>query len=128
MLNKENILETLKKLNMPKSQYCIMTGAALVLMDVKEHTQDIDIGCTKELFADLAKLYPPEQKNGSRFIVLEEQIEIFEDWLPERIVYIEDMPVAELLWIRHYKQCKGREKDLRDIEQIDKYLAEQKKN
>lgn len=128
MLNKKFILQKLKELNFPKNQYCVMTGAALVLQGVKECTRDIDIGCSEELFQSLLKQgYKLQQLKSFEGIIMDETIEIFRNWQAENIVYIEDIPVAELCCIRKYKNDLGREKDLKDIELIDVYLAKMKK-
>lgn len=124
MLNKEAILQKLKGLNFPVNQYCVMTGAALVLQEVKEFTRDIDIGCSEELFQSLLKQgYQVEQMKSYEGIIIDQTIEIFRNWQAENIVYIEDIPVAELYSIRKYKKDLGREKDLEDIKLIDVYLA-----
>lgn len=101
-----------------------MTGAALVLHGVKEYTRDIDIGCSKELFKNLI-----EQGNKIQMlknfegIIIDDCIEIFKDWNADKVVYIGDIPVADLYSIRKYKQALAREKDIRDIELIDKYMS-----
>ncbi|OGO76766.1 MAG: hypothetical protein A2Y23_05870 [Clostridiales bacterium GWB2_37_7] len=129
MLNKEDILYKLKNLNLPKDQYCVMTGSALVLHGVKEDTQDIDIGCSKELFLELLQRgHRQEQLKSFAGIVIDDCIEIFENWIAKKIVYIEDIPVADIDCIREYKQFLAREKDLEDIELIDEYVAARAKS
>ncbi|MDF2532445.1 MAG: hypothetical protein K0Q65_2026 [Clostridia bacterium] len=101
-----------------------MTGAALVLQGVKEYTRDIDIGCSEELFQNILKQgYQLKQLKSFEGIIIDEIIEVFRNWQAEKIVYIENIPVAEIYCIRKYKDNLGREKDLRDIELIDIYLA-----
>jgi hypothetical protein len=128
MLNKKAILQKLKELNFPANQYCVMTGAALVLQGVKEYTRDIDIGCSEELFQSLLKQgYQLERMKSYEGIIIDQTIEIFRNWQAKNIVYIEDIPVAELYSIRKYKKDLGREKDLEDIKLIDVYLAKMQK-
>jgi hypothetical protein len=128
MLNKKAILQKLEELNFPKNQYCVMTGAALVLQGVKEYTGDIDIGCSEELFQNILKQgYRLQQLKSFEGIIIDETIEVFRNWQAEKIVYIENIPVAEIYCIRKYKDNLGREKDLRDIELIDIYLAKMQK-
>ena len=128
MLNKEEILYKLKSLNLPKDQYCVMTGAALVLHSIKLNTRDIDIGCSEELFQDLLQQgYKLQQVKSFECIIIEDCIEIFRNWQAENIVYIEDIPVADIYSIRKYKDNLAREKDLKDIELIDVYLAKLEK-
>lgn len=124
MLNKKVILQKLKELNFPKNQYCVMTGAALVLQGVKEYTNDIDIGCSEALFQSLLKQgYKLQQLKSFEGIIMDDCIEIFRNWQAENTVYIEDTPVADIYCIRNYKKTLGRAKDLEDIALIDVYLA-----
>lgn len=124
MLNKEQILDKLKGLGFPKDQYCVMTGAALVLYGVKPETADIDIGCTCQLFSELQQRgFGITKEKPGKGIVIDDNIEIFEDWMPEKKNLIYDVPVANLLDIRKFKEQLGRDKDLRDIALIDKFLS-----
>lgn len=124
MLDKIEILQKLKELNFKKDQYCVMTGAALVLHGVKEYTRDIDISCSEELFQSLLQQgYELQQLKSFEGIIIDDCIEVFRNWQAEKIVYIEDTPIADIYSIRKYKSDLGREKDLKDIELIDIYLA-----
>lgn len=128
MLNRNQILDKLKSLNFPKNQYCVMTGAALVIHGVRPDTTDIDIGCTSKLFKELLhRGFELIEKESFEAIVIDGYIEIFEDWVPENIELIEGIPVADINSIRQYKERLGRDKDIRDIELIDRFL-EQKTN
>ena len=128
MLNKQDILQKLKRLDFPKDQYCVMTGAAMVLLGVKEHTNDIDIGCSEVLFQNLLKQgYKLQQLKSIEGIIIEDDIEIFRNWNAEKVVYIEDIPLADTYSIRKYKSDLGREKDFKDIELIDIYLSKNQK-
>jgi hypothetical protein len=71
--------------------------------------------------------YLLEQMKSYEGIIIDQTIEIFRNWQAENIVYIEDIPVAELYSIRKYKKDLGREKDLEDIKLIDVYLAKMQK-
>jgi hypothetical protein len=123
MLNKRNILQKLKELNLPKDQYCVMTGAALVLHGVKECTADIDIGCSDELFIELLQRgYKLQKLKSFEGIIIDDIIEVFRNWQAEKVVYIDNLPVADIDSIKKYKQELAREKDLKDIELIDKYF------
>jgi hypothetical protein len=128
MFNKSRIIQSLKALKLPRDQYCVMTGAALVLQDVKEYTQDIDIGCSDELYYKLRQQgYILKQYKDYEGIIIDEGIEMYRNWHAEKKVYIEEIPVADILSVRSYKQKLGREKDLLDIILIDKFLAAKEK-
>lgn len=123
MLNKSDIIKKLKSLSLERDKYCIMTGAALVLHGVREYTRDIDIGCSDQQFDLLLQQgYEMQQLKSFEGIIIDGCIEIFRNWMAEKIVYIEDLPVADIYCIRKYKLNLAREKDLKDIELIDEYL------
>ena len=123
MLNKKDILLKLKELKLPKDQYTVMTGAALVLHGVKEYTGDIDIGCSEKLFDQLLQQGNKlQQLKSYEGILIDDCIEIFRGWQTEKIIYIDEEPVADINCIRKYKQALARKKDLKDIELIDEYL------
>jgi hypothetical protein len=128
MLNKEQILDKLKNLNFPDEDYCVMTGAALVLYGVRQETADIDIGCTPKLFEMLLQSgFEVMQEKSYKGITIDGCIEIFENWMPEKRAFVYGIPVADILDIRKYKEQLGRDKDLRDIELIDRFLEKENK-
>lgn len=48
-MNKKEIIKRLNELPIPKTEYWVITGSALVLHNIKEETSDIDLGCTTNL-------------------------------------------------------------------------------
>lgn len=123
MLDKMQILDKLKDLKFPVEDYCVMTGAALVLYGVRQETADIDIGCSSKLFKQLLQRgFEIRKRKNHEGIVIDDCIEIFEDWMPEKKLIIQGIPVADIQEIRKYKEQLGRSKDLRDIELIDMFL------
>ncbi|GAA0123327.1 MAG: hypothetical protein KID00_03275 [Clostridium argentinense] len=124
MLKKEDIKTALEDLNFPKEHYWVLAGASLVMHGVKGETRDIDLGCSKFLFEQLIKEghRPIVLNNSSRFIRVNEEVEIFEEWNVDNIELINDLPVGSLESIRKHKIELGREKDLKDIQLIDKFL------
>lgn len=125
MLNKVEIERILKDLNLPKNEYSIVAGAALVMHGVREFTGDIDLGCTSMLFEKIiARGYKAATKpSGDRYLSINESVEVFENWLPMKIVMINELPVGSLESIKKMKQELGRDKDIRDIELIDSFLG-----
>ena len=56
-MNKEEILKVLKKYNFDKDKYIVISGAAMVLLGIKESTSDIDISVTKDYYDYLLENY-----------------------------------------------------------------------
>ena len=52
-MTKEEIFKELKKLDLPKDKYIVISGASLVCQDIIDETSDIDLTCSKELFDSL---------------------------------------------------------------------------
>lgn len=96
----------------------------MVLYGLREQTSDIDLGCTSELADYLQeKGFPVEQlPDGTRKIVVAEDVEIFENWLEDRVERFEGIPVISIQGLIWMKRALGREKDFRDIQLIlEKY-------
>lgn len=130
MLGKKEILAILKYLNLPKDSYYVGSGAALVLQGVKEKTHDVDITCTKRIldkYRELgykAKRYEIKDGVFSNIIDISDEIQLIEDggYWPVGIIEIEGYPIADLKSVRYFKDSLGREKDILDIELINRYL------
>lgn len=96
----------------------------MVLYGLREQTSDIDLGCTSELADYLQeKGFPTKQlPDGTRKIVVAEDVEIFENWLEDRVERFEGVPVISIQGLIGMKRALGREKDFRDIQLIlEKY-------
>ena len=105
-MNRTELLKRLNKLEIAKEDYWLITGGAMVLYGLREETGDIDLGCTRSLADELeAKGYPVTRTpDGNRKILLADDIEIFEEWLYDRIEVCEGIPVIKgfclpLFWV-----------------------------
>ena len=64
-----------------------------------------------------------EMEDGSgRWFTLSDDVEVFENWLMDRVELVDGVPVVSLRGLREMKAALGREKDLRDIARIDAFL------
>ena len=124
-MNKNNIINRLEDLNFDKSGYWVLAGSAMVLHGIRPETHDIDMGCTKE-FADELETegYPTTvMPDGTRRITYAEDVEIFEDWIFDRVVFVDEIPVISLDGLLEMKRSLGREKDMRDVQMIEEFLG-----
>lgn len=124
-LTRGSILDILKGLNLPRGEYWLTSGAALVLYGVKETTRDVDLICTRALANRLEAQGVPFRRDGldgTRIFALSPLVEVLEDWETERVIELEGFPAASLLSIRKQKEKLGREKDMEDITRIDQFL------
>ncbi|MBR3769930.1 MAG: hypothetical protein IKL06_05300 [Lachnospiraceae bacterium] len=124
-MNKNDIINRLEDLNFDKSGYWVLAGSAMVLHGIRPETHDIDMGCTKE-FADELETegYPTVvMPDGTRRITYAEDVEIFEDWIFDRVVFVDEIPVISLEGLLEMKRSLGREKDMRDVQMIEEFLG-----
>ena len=124
MLDKKQIIARLEELHLDDTKYWLITGGAMVLYGLREQTSDIDLGCTSDL-ADLLQQegFPVERMpDGTRKIVVAEDVEIFENWLEDKVEKFEGVPVISIQGLIEMKRALGREKDFGDIQLIlEKY-------
>lgn len=124
MLDKKQIIARLEELHLDDTKYWLITGGAMVLYGLREQTSDIDLGCTSDL-ADLLQQegFPVERMpDATRKIVVAEDVEIFENWLEDKVERFEGVPVISIQGLIEMKRALGREKDFRDIQLIlEKY-------
>ncbi|MBQ6262693.1 MAG: hypothetical protein IJK58_04180 [Clostridia bacterium] len=122
-MKKDEIIKKLRELPYDPAGYWVITGGAMVLYGFREQTHDIDLGCTKELADRLeADGYLTDRyEDGRREFHIGEDIEIFEDWLCDKVGSVEGVPVISVRGLIEMKRSLGREKDLRDIELINKH-------
>lgn len=128
MLYKADIVKILKEMNLPLSEYWITSGAGLVMHGVKETTRDIDLGCTTNLVEQYLRKGCRCQvaDDNSRIVEVNDKIEILENWLVDKIDFIDGLPVGSLESIKKQKAELGREKDINDIKLIDEYIKNKK--
>ena len=123
-MDKSEIIEIVNGLNLPKGKYWLVTGSAMVVHGLKPLTHDIDMGGDNQLIDGLvAKGYVAEiQEDGKRKIVLSPLIEIYEDWIFDKIEEVDGVPVLSLQGLLQMKQKLNREKDKKDILRIEERL------
>ena len=124
-MTKADILETLRALNWPADEYWLVAGGAMVLHGLRPETHDIDLGCTTARADALAAAgvpFRPMEDGSGRWFKVSEDIEVFENWLMDRVELVDGVPVISLQGLRAMKAALGREKDLRDIALIDAFL------
>ena len=124
-MTRADILETLRALNWPPDEYWLVAGGAMVLHGLKPETHDLDLGCTAARADALERAGVPFRymDDGSgRWFKVSEDIEVFENWLMDRVELVDGVPVVSLRGLREMKAALGREKDLRDISLIDAFL------
>lgn len=125
MLNKEEIICLLKEAAFDINKYWVTSGAAMVLYGIKDVTRDIDLGCTSQMADELENkgYYVEILRDGSRRIVFSETIEIFENWIEDKVIFFEGLPIVSIDGMILMKEKLGREKDHEDILLINEFRS-----
>ena len=124
-MTKADILEKLRALDWPPEDYWLVAGGAMVLYGLRSETHDLDLGCTTawaDALAAAGMPFRPMEDGNGRWFKVSEEIEVFENWLMDRVELVDGVPVVSLQGLRAMKAALGREKDLRDIALIDAFL------
>ena len=118
----------LRELPWDPAEYWLVAGGAMVLYGLREETADVDLGCTAALADRLAAEGRPFRltPEGRRAFSVGGEIEVFEGWYADRITVFDGVPVVTLRGLLEMKRALGREKDMRDVERIEAFLASQK--
>ena len=123
-MNKEELLKLAYTLKLPKEEYCIISGGALLLHGLREKTNDLDIDVTQKGLDILNQEYKLELINESKKqYKVTDDIECFlVDKLESDIIFIDSYPCKSLISIYNMKKRLNREKDQADILTIEKFL------
>jgi hypothetical protein len=133
---REQILEYLKRLELPDDGYCLFGGCCLAIRNIRP-TDDIDMYVTKDLYEQLKQSGWQEIKEKGRMAYLATEIDGVEfeafvtsdskGWQPKIQEYLKQpeiidgyrfMPLSEL---REWKANVRRPKDTIDIKLIDEF-------
>ena len=122
MFDKQSLPQRLKELSFPEKEYWVVAGGAMVLHGLRPQTHDIDLGCSTLLADKLEQqgYCVSHCEDGTRKIVYSEDIEIFENWIEDKVEIINGVPVVSVDGLIQMKRKLGRDKDLADIALIEK--------
>ena len=122
MFDQYSLLQHLQELGLPKTEYWVVGGGAMVLHGFRPQTHDIDLGCSTRLADALERQgYTVTRcEDGSRKILYSENVELFENWLEDTVENVNGVPVVSVDGLVRMKKQLGRKKDLADIALIEK--------
>lgn len=126
-MNKNELLKLVDSLNMPKTEYYILSSGSLLLYGLREKAGDLDLCVSNELFDKLKIKFNLRQPNEYGFYQISKDIEIIPSNKDDFKMTIKDnYPVEDLKTILKFKQERNTPKDQKDIENIIKYLENNK--
>ena len=123
-MDKAELIRRLNELDWDKHEYWLVAGGAMVLYGLRAETGDIDLGCSTKMADELENegYSTAILSDGTRKIAFDENIELFENWIFDRVNTVDGIPVISLNGLIEMKKSLGREKDKKDIELIEAYL------
>lgn len=127
-MNKKQILETLKKYNFDKDKYLVISGAAMVLLGIKENTSDIDLAVADDYYEYLLKnvscTFDRVNEFGKVSYTIDNVIDFCTTYYENSKEFIENIPVQQPQKILELKISLNRKKDKKDIKLIKEYMNE----
>ena len=125
-MNREEIINELKKYNFDIKRYIVISSAAMVLYGIKDETPDIDISITddyeEELVEDYFAILEHTNPNGTRAYMIDDIINFGVEYYSKPNYYIDGYPVQSISEIIELKERLNREKDKKDLFLLYKHL------
>jgi hypothetical protein len=133
-MSNKDLFQIVKELKLPVGKYALFGSAPLGIRELKD-CHDIDIIVTEDLWNEYKnknweiKIMP----YGSQYLC-DGEIELWKDWYPgkwniqelvDEAEMIDELPFVRLERVLEWKKLSGREKDLKDIEIIEKFSQTQ---
>lgn len=127
MLNKEDLIKLLDCLELPKTEYYILSSGSMLFYGLRETAGDLDLCVSHELFAEIREKYnlSDKDKKPTGFYPLSVDVEILPiDKADFSMEYKDGYPVEKLESVLCFKEERNSAKDQEDIKSIKEYLSE----
>ena len=125
-MNREEIINILKKYSFDIKRYIVISGTAMVLHGLKDETNDIDLSVTpdyeEELLEDYLAVLEHTNPNGSHAYMINGIINFGSEYYTENREFIGEIPVQTIKNIIELKKKLNRDKDKKDLELIYRRL------
>lgn len=123
-LYRDQIIKILKDLNLDSDNYLVISGAAMVLLGIKEYTTDIDIAVTEDYYNYLINNYNCVYERTNEFnndcYIINNIINFGIDYYNNDKLNVLGIPVQTIEDLIKLKEFLHRDKDSSDIELIKK--------
>lgn len=121
-MNKQQFIDILEQLNLPKNEYVILSGGSLLMRGLRSETADLDLSASKSLAEQLDLYHCPQDDHG--LYVPFENVQMKDDMEWFHFDLIEGYQCETLEDILQQKRSWNRPKDQKDIEVIEEVLKE----
>ena len=132
MNRNQELFQRVKELNLPIGEYAIFGSGPMGIRDLRD-MHDIDLIVSNRIFNEYSNKQGWKIKEiyGYRYWLKNDNLEIemgrdwHEGWDVEGMIreaeIIDELPFVKLEYLIKWKKFFGREKDLKDVELIEKY-------
>lgn len=135
-MGNNKLFQRVKELKLPLGKYALFGSAPLGVRGLKD-CHDVDIIVTEDLWNEYKDKGNWETKkfNDRTLYLANGDVELWKDWGPgqwdvkqliREAEIIDELPFVKLERALEWKRLNAREKDLKDIETIKKFLRTQK--
>ena len=122
-MTKEDIINTINKYKLNKDEFIVISGAALVLLDIKDSAKDIDIWVSDSYQEYLLNNYTCEFERinefGNKAYLIDDIINFGTSFKPNEYVLVDGIKVSLIKDILELKKFLNRDKDKEIIEKLE---------
>ena len=119
-MNKEEYVKALEELNLPKSEFIILSGGSLVMRGLRDKTADLDLCFSKKLAEEIDLYSAPVDEKG--FYNPFENCQAMDGFREVEFDLVDGYQCESLKSVLAFKEKAHRPKDLKDIERIKDFL------
>ncbi len=126
-MNKQEVIKLLQDLDLPTTEYYILSSGCLVLYGLRDRANDLDLCVKPELFEKLRVKYnlKEEDKNECGFYHISDLVEVVVSGkYPFEYDVLQGYQVQKLEQILNSKIKSDKPKDKADVQSILKYLKQ----
>jgi hypothetical protein len=134
-MSNKGLFQRVKELKLPIGKYALFGSAPLGIRKLRD-CHDIDIIVTEDLWNKYkSKNWEIKVMPCCGQCLWNDEIELWKDWYPgkwniQRLIdeaeIIDGLPFVKLEYVVEWKRQYGREKDLKDVESVERFLRIQK--
>lgn len=123
-MDRAEFIRRLEECGFPKSEYMIMSGGSMLMRGLRQSTEDMDLCISEKLAAQLDLEHCP--KNSKGYYSPFEDMEVSVNLGERPYDTVDGFQCETLESVLEFKRSLMRDKDIRDIEAIERYLNAKK--
>ena len=132
-MDNKDLFRRIKELNLTLGKYALFGSAPICIRGWKDLNHDLDVIVWEDIFEEY-KIKPGweirRMDHGSEYL-WNDELELWKDWKPgiwdikeltKNAEIIDGLPFVRLEHVLKWKKLNGRQKDLKDVEIIEKNI------